>query len=114
MAAYGFRPLFDGIMDQKKLDKNIFSFYFDKTDGEDYSQLTLGGIDESVLDEPVQYFPVIDKYYWMIEAENILINGKDFNLCPGGCKVVADTGTSFITGPSDQLLSFFGIKIFDH
>lgn len=108
MAAYGLQPLFDGIMSQKRLDNNIFSFYFDMTDGADYSKLVLGGIDTSLISEPVVYFPVIDKYYWMIEAENILINGKDYGLCDGGCKIVADTGTSFITGPTDSLVTVLG------
>jgi cathepsin D len=39
-----------------------------------------------------------------LDAENILVNGKDAGLCDHGCKVVADTGTSLLTGPSDDLM----------
>lgn len=108
MAAYNLTPLFDGIMAQKRLKNNVFSFYFDKTDGADHSRLILGGVDTTLIKEPVQYFSVVDKYYWTIEAEDILLNGQSYSLCPGGCKVVADTGTSFISGPSDQILSVLG------
>jgi cathepsin D len=38
-----------------------------------------------------------------MRAENILLDGKDVGLCPGGCSVIADSGTSLITGPSDDL-----------
>jgi len=38
-----------------------------------------------------------------MRAENILVDGKDIGLCPAGCSVIADSGTSLITGPSDDL-----------
>ena len=40
----------------------------------------------------------------MIKAEKILLNGKDTELCKN-CNVIADTGTSLITGPTDELMS---------
>jgi hypothetical protein len=63
----------------------------------------------SKLDGPVHYHPVIDKYYWTIKAENILLDGKDSGFCPKGCKVIADTGTSLVTGPYDELMKLLGI-----
>ena len=39
----------------------------------------------------------------MFRADNILVGGKDLGLCPNGCRLIADSGTSLITGPTDQL-----------
>ena len=47
----------------------------------------------------MNWHQVIDKYYWTIKADNILVDGKDIGLCKKkGCNVVADTGTSLLTG----------------
>jgi cathepsin D len=113
MSAYGFLPIFDNIMMQDKLDQNVFSFYFDKTAGSVTSKLILGGVDETLITGPVKYFPVVDKYYWTIEASNVMLNDNDLGLCPEGCKLVADTGTSLLTGPAaivEVLLEWIDLK----
>lgn len=48
---------------------------------------------------------VADQYYWLLNADNILVGGEDIGLCNYGCKVIADTGTSLITGPTEDLLN---------
>jgi cathepsin D len=73
------------------------------TDGQADGRLTVGGTDPSLYTAPINYHSVVDQYYWELKADNILINGKDVGLCRNGCKVIADTGTSLITGPSDDL-----------
>ncbi len=37
-----------------------------------------------------------------------MVNGQDIGLCNYGCKVVADTGTSLLTGPSEELMMLVG------
>ena len=103
MAAYNIQPLFDNIIQQKTIKRNIFSFYFDTTSGSNESKFILGGIDERLIIEPVKYFPVVDKYYWTVEGKNILVNKNDVGICSNGCKLVADTGTSLITGPTKEV-----------
>lgn len=56
---------------------------------------------------------MIDKYYWMVKADNILVDGQDVGFCPKGCKVIADTGTSLITGPTDDLLRLLDLADVD-
>ncbi|CAD8133714.1 unnamed protein product [Paramecium octaurelia] len=103
MAAYNFNPLFDNIIKQKLLDRNVFSFYFSRQEGSRSSELTLGGWDTEHFTGDLHFHNVANKYYWLLDADNILVNGKDLGLCKHGCKVVADTGTSLLTGPSDDL-----------
>ena len=48
----------------------------------------------------MKWHRVVDEYYWMIKADKILLDGKDTGLC-NRCNVIADTGTSLITGPTN-------------
>lgn len=108
MAAYQMEPIFDNVMKQGRLDNNVFSFYFDSKEDATNSRLILGGADPTYYVEPLVFFPVTEKYYWSLKASQILVGGKDIGLCKGGCTVVADTGTSLITGPSDELNVLLG------
>lgn len=83
----------------------MFSFYYSRQDGSKSSELTLGGWDENHMEGDLHWHKVTDKYYWLLEADNILVNDKDLGLCDRGCKVVADTGTSLLTGPSDDVMN---------
>jgi len=81
----------------------MFSFYLSRNDGGADGRLTLGGAYPSLYAGDINYHKVVDEYYWELKADNILVDGKNIGLCRGGCKVIADTGTSLITGPSDDL-----------
>lgn len=48
----------------------------------------------------------------MINADNILVGGKDIGLCHNrACRVIADTGTSIMGAPSDDLGTLLSINI---
>jgi hypothetical protein len=103
MAAYGITPVFDSIIKQNLLKKNIMSFYYSNTDHVD-GQITLGFIDENKYTGPLRYYKVTDKFYWTIKLDDILLDRKSLNLCQyGGCNGIVDTGTSLITGPTQDL-----------
>ena len=108
MSAFHLLPLFDNLMKQHSLKRNIFSFYFNKKTEEIDSQLILGGIDKTLHQGDINYVDVIDQFYWSIIMDKILIDGKDSEVCDK-CKAIIDTGTSLITGPKQQLRSFLSI-----
>ena len=62
--------------------------------------MTIGGTDPSLYEGEIHYHDVIHEFYWTILAEDILLGDKSLGLCPEGCKLVVDTGTSLLTGPS--------------
>lgn len=63
----------------------------------------MGGYNPSHIEGDIHYHDVIDKYYWMIKADNILINNKDVGLCHSKCKLLVDTGSSIMSAPFDDL-----------
>lgn len=74
-------------------------------EGTSNSEITIGGADRNRYSGDIKYHKVLKEYYWLVGADNILVDGKDVGLCTGGCYVVADTGTSLITGPSESIFS---------
>ncbi|CAD8061543.1 unnamed protein product [Paramecium sonneborni] len=104
MAPKDFNPVFDNMMESKILKRNQFAFYLAK-DANDisHSEFTLGGYNPSHVDGDVHYHNVIDKYYWMIRADNILVDNQDIGLCNPSCKLIVDTGSSIMSAPFDHL-----------
>lgn len=101
MARSGFNPVFDNIIQEGKLSRNVFSFYFERSE-EEGSHLMLGGVDKSLIEGDITFFPVVAKRFWAIEASAILVDGKDVGLCKGGCRLLVDSGTSLITAPDEE------------
>ena len=107
MAAYNMNPLFDNIMKQKKLTRNMFSFYLNRDTDHSESRLMIGGVDSSLYEGKLHFNRVVEEYYWTIVADKILVGGEDLGIC-NKCKLVVDTGTSLITGPYDDLQKLLG------
>lgn len=105
MAAYNKNPLFDNLMAQKRVENNIFSFYMSPREGNGNSEITIGGADKDRYSGKLTYHKVLRDFYWLVAADNILVGGKDVGVCKGGCYVIADTGTSIITGPTYEIMT---------
>ncbi|KAM4677417.1 cathepsin E-A-like [Discoglossus pictus] len=96
-------PVFDQILEQKLVEKPMFSFYLLKQEKSNYGgELILGGIDHSLYKGPIHWIPITEKGYWQIRLDNIKIQGKVM-FCQNGCEAIVDSGTSLITGPSSDI-----------
>uniref|UniRef100_A0A8C3P119 Cathepsin D n=1 Tax=Cyanoderma ruficeps TaxID=181631 RepID=A0A8C3P119_9PASS len=99
----GAEPFFDNIMKQKLIEKNIFSFYLNRDpSGEPGGEMVLGGTDPKYYTGKFTWFNVTRKAYWQIHMDSVdVANG--LTVCKGGCEAIVDTGTSLITGPSEEV-----------
>ncbi|XP_032214135.1 cathepsin D [Mustela erminea] len=96
-------PVFDNLMQQKLVEKNIFSFYLNRDPGaQPGGELMLGGTDSKYYKGPLSYLNVTRKAYWQVHMEQVDV-GSSLTLCKGGCEAIVDTGTSLIVGPVDEV-----------
>uniref|UniRef100_A0A672GIP0 Renin n=1 Tax=Salarias fasciatus TaxID=181472 RepID=A0A672GIP0_SALFA len=93
-------PVFDNLMVQEIVEEPVFSFYISSRGGE----LLLGGTDESLYVEPINWLPVTDKGYWQIKMDSVSVQGVN-SLCPHGCPAIIDTGTSLIAAPTNETVA---------
>ncbi|XP_075900710.1 cathepsin D [Nelusetta ayraudi] len=99
----GVAPVFDNIMSQKKVEKNVFSFYLNRNpDTQPGGELLLGGTDPKYYSGDFFYVNVTRQAYWQIHMDGMTV-GDQLAPCKGGCEAIVDTGTSLITGPSAEV-----------
>ncbi|XP_072703859.1 cathepsin D-like isoform X1 [Ciconia boyciana] len=104
------QPVFDNMMSRGLFRHNVFSFCLRSGAAEgDGGGLLLGGIDEAQFEGPLRYIPVSRRSYWQLHMERVSVGTpgsagcRDPPLCRGGCQAIVDTGTSLVTGPSEEV-----------
>ncbi|CAF89153.1 unnamed protein product, partial [Tetraodon nigroviridis] len=101
----GVAPVFDNIMSQKKVEKNVFSFYLNRNpQTQPGGELLLGGTDPQYYTGDFSYVNVTRQAYWQIHVDELSV-GSQLTLCKSGCEAIVDTGTSLLTGPSEEVRS---------
>ncbi|NXU44729.1 CATD protein, partial [Drymodes brunneopygia] len=102
----GVMPVFDNIMKQGLVKKNEFSFYLNRDpSGDPGGEMILGGSDPKYYKGKLTWYNVTRKAYWQIHMDSVdVANGANgASVCQGGCEAIVDTGTSLITGPSEDV-----------
>lgn len=87
----------DNMKSQKLINKRVFSFQINRDD--DGGELIIGGVDESLFIPPLRYIPILDGGFWRIAVDGIFESSNTVDICPHGCNVILDTGTSLIAAP---------------
>lgn len=109
---------FDNMLSQKLISEPVFSFYLNRDPKQSPGgELIFGGIDDQHYEGHLTYTPVTREAYWQFKVDGVKLSGgtvmqtvTDVPACSGGCQAIADTGTSLIAGPS-QDVEFINEKI---
>ncbi|XP_066466216.1 cathepsin D [Tiliqua scincoides] len=97
------KPVFDNVIEQKLVDRNVFSFYLNRDPGATPGgELLFGGIDPQYYTGELNWVNVTRKAYWQIQMDKVDV-GDGLTVCKDGCAAIVDTGTSLITGPTDEI-----------
>ena len=100
IAVEGAIPLFDNMMLQRLLPKNVVSFFLSR-DAEHASALVLGDTSPELHHGNLSYLPTVSQTYWEIHFDRIEIGGEILPVCQlGPCRAAIDSGTSLVTGPA--------------
>ncbi|XP_077269720.1 lysosomal aspartic protease-like [Temnothorax americanus] len=94
--------VFQNMIDQHVVSPPIFSFYLNRNENDVIGgELILGGTDSSHYEGEITYVNVTEKTYWKVTVDRIQV--KNYTSCSKGCQTIVDTGTSFITGPTQTV-----------
>lgn len=106
---------FEMMVDQKLVPEPVFSFYLNRDqDKQPGGEIIFGGIDKNMFTGEITYTPVTSEGYWQFKMDAVTMgdekssngNGNTtevISACQGGCQAIADTGTSLIAGPKDEV-----------
>lgn len=82
---------------QGAVSQPVFAFYLgDYADGE----LTFGGYDSNHYTGAITYINLLSATYWEVTLTGVTIGGSSYT---SATKAIVDSGTSLITGPSDDI-----------
>lgn len=107
------------MLDQHLLPVPVFAFWLNRhpADGEGGGELTFGGVDPAHFEGDRTWAPVTRRGYWQFAMDGITVGGEApepspgaptpvgpaATPCQGGCQAIADSGTSLIVGPTDEI-----------
>ncbi|CAH8517942.1 unnamed protein product [Heterobilharzia americana] len=98
----GVTPVFVNMIRQNLVDSPVFSFYISRNASAPVGgELMIGGIDEKYYTGEINYVQLKEKSYWLFEMDKLVVSDKV--ICPDGCSAIADTGTSMIAGPTNDV-----------
>ncbi|PWA42833.1 aspartic proteinase [Artemisia annua] len=97
-------PLWENMVNQHLVKERVFSLWLNQKGEEaEGGEIIFGGADSNHYKGLHTYVPVTQKGYWQFDMGDVLIDGKPTGFCKNGCSAIADSGTSFIAGPTSVI-----------
>ncbi|XP_053801189.1 pepsin A-like [Vidua macroura] len=96
IASSGATPVFDNMIMENLVDRNLFSVYLSRDQGGSF--VLFGAIDPYYTTEGISWIPLSAETYWQITMERVSISGTPV-ACSSGCQAIVDTGTTLLAVP---------------
>ncbi|CAG9464763.1 unnamed protein product [Pedinophyceae sp. YPF-701] len=104
IAVNGINPPFYNLFEKGLVDQDVFSFWLNRNeDDENGGELVLGGVDPAHFTGEHTWVPITHPSYWLFTMSGLTVPDKGGSFCVGGCNAIADTGTSLIAGPPEEV-----------
>ncbi|TRZ12235.1 hypothetical protein HGM15179_014862 [Zosterops borbonicus] len=97
IASSGATPVFDNMMMENLVDRNLFSVYLSRN-SQGGSFVLFGAIDPYYTTRGISWIPLSAETYWQISMESVSISGTPV-ACSSGCQAIVDTGTTLLAVP---------------
>lgn len=99
------QPPFQRALEQGLLSEPVFSFWLNRdTSDEQGGELVLGGVDPDHFKGEHTWVPITRRGFWQFKMDGLEVEGaRGLKVCERGCQAIADTGTSLLVGPPQEI-----------